>query len=126
MTKDKIGKSNREAKTCTACGARMWLKDYVTGNWSGPWHFQDCPSIPGGAELCVQNIEAKAAWDREKYVPKEQAIRIMSAIMLMFKSPTREIMMQRKTAIQAETKNLEVTEEEQSKTKQLQIKGARK
>ena len=108
MAKDKVGKSDREAKRCTACGARMWLKDYTTGQWSGPWHFQDCPSIPGGAELCVQNIEARAAWEKEKYVPKEQAWRILDAIMLMLDSPTHEIMMQRKAAIQAEIKNLKI------------------
>ena len=115
MAKDKVGKSGRETKRCTACGARMWLKDYTTGQWSGPWHFQDCPSIPGGAELTVQNIADKEAWNQEKFVPKKQGARIMEAIMLMLSSPSKEVMLQRKQAIQAEIENFEMTEKEQEK-----------
>ena len=98
--------NNGKRKECPACGAGSWLKDHNSGQFSGPWHFQDCPSVPGGAELTVANIEEKERWLNEKVVPKKQAARILEAVMLMMVSPSREIMLQRKAAIQGEIEKL--------------------
>jgi len=106
MRQTKTGTSGKGAKRCSACGAKLWLKDYNTGQFSGPWHFQDCPSIPGGAELTVANIEEKERWLEEKVVLKEQGARILAAIMLMMTSPSHEIMLERKAAIQGEIKGM--------------------
>jgi len=106
MRQTKTSTEGRGAKLCTACGAKLWIWDAMMLRWSGPWHFQDCPSVPGGAELTVANIEERERWLNEKVVPKEQAARTLEAIMLMMVSPTREIMRQRKAAIQEEIKTL--------------------
>lgn len=99
-------KSEKEAKRCSACGAKSWMWDAMMLRWSGPWHFQDCPSVPGGAELTVANIEERARWLEEKVVPKEQGKRILQAILLMMASPSDGTMLQRKVAIQEELKRL--------------------
>ena len=89
-------------KVCSQCGATSWLRNQTTGEYTGPWHFNDCPSIPGGAELNMHNIDEKARWEQEKRVPKEQGARILKAINLMLFSPNHEVMLERKAAIQGE------------------------
>ena len=95
------------AKTrCSACGATTWLRNQTTGEFSGPWHFRDCPSVPGGTELSMHNIDDQAKWEQEGRVPKEQGVRILKAIMAMLDSPSHEIMLERKAAIQEEIAKL--------------------
>jgi len=98
------------AKRCSLCNARLWLKDYTTGIWSGPWHFADCPEIPGGDDLAAANIEYQMRWEAEKPVPKEQGRRILKAIYAMLDSPNHEAMLQRKAAILEEIEKLSVKE----------------
>jgi len=104
------------AKRCSLCEARLWLKDYTTGTWSGPWHFADCPEVPGGEDLSAANIEHQMRWELEKPVPKEQGRRILEAIKLMLSTPkTPEgkpspIFYQRKAAILEEIGKLSVME----------------
>ena len=74
-------------KICSQCGATTWLKNQTTGEFSGPWHFLDCPSVPGGRELSLGNIDEKARWVEEKRVPREQGARILEAIKLMLSTP---------------------------------------
>lgn len=95
------------AKRCSLCGARLWLKDYASNSWSGPWHFNDCPEVPGGAELSARNIEAQMRYAEEKVVPKAQGARILRAIYTMLDSPTREVMLARRAAILEELQNYE-------------------
>jgi len=83
-----------EKVKCSACGATL------------PWHFRDCPSVPGGRELSLRDIDDKAKWAEEKRVPKEQGVRILKAIMAMLDSPSHEIMLERKAAIQEEIAKL--------------------
>ncbi len=99
-------------KECSACGAGLWLKDHTLGQFSGPWHFQECPSIPGGAELSVQNIADKEVWNQEEWVPRKIGGRILTAIKLMLSTrkdengkPTK-IYYDRKAAILEEIKKL--------------------
>ena len=91
--------SSKGAKRCTACGAKSWMWDAMMLKWSGAWHFQDCPSVPGGAEMSVSNIEDRAKWEEKKTVPREQGVRILKAIELMMRSPGDKILQQRRTAI---------------------------
>ena len=102
MRQVKAGEKSRSAKTCSACGAKMWLWDAMMLRWSGPWHFQDCPTVPGGEELSVRNIEDKMVRADEAVVPKKQGARIMKAIMLLIDSPSREVMLKRKAVIHEE------------------------
>ena len=106
MRQTKTGTSGKGAKPCSACGAKLWLKDYNTGQFSGPWHFLDCPSVPGGRELSIRNIDEKARWVEEKRVPREQGARILKAINLMLFSPSYEVMLERKAAILEEVDKL--------------------
>ena len=104
------GKAKR--KICSQCGATTWLKNQTTGEFSGPWHFLDCPSVPGGAELNMRNIDDKAKWAEEKRVPREQGARILEAIKLMLSTPKTaggkpdKIFYERKAAIQGEVGKL--------------------
>lgn len=106
MRQTKTGNSGKGAKRCSACGAKLWLKDYNTGQFSGPWHFQDCPSIPGGAELTVANIQEREQRLDEKTVPREQGMRILRAINLIMASSSDKIMLERKAAIQGEIREM--------------------
>ena len=112
MRQTKTGTSGKGAKRCSACGAKLWLKDYNTGQFSGPWHFQDCPSIPGGAELTVANIQERERRLDEKTVPREQGARILEAINLMISTPKTadgkpsKVFYERKAAIQEEVGKL--------------------
>ena len=101
----KVGR-DREARRCTLCGAKAWLKDHTTGQFSGPWHFADCPEVPGGEDLSALNIEARMRYEAEAAVPKEQGMRIMRAIYAMMASQSAEVMLARKAAIQEELKKL--------------------
>jgi len=94
------------AKRCSACGAKLWMWDSMMLKWSGPWHFQECPSIPGGNELDLRNLEERERWQEEKAVPRKQAARILKAINLMMVSPNDEVMRQRKVAIQEEIREM--------------------
>lgn len=97
---------------CSVCGCRMWLWDEWQHTWHGEYHFQDCPTIPGGDELFVRNLEDKARWEEEPFVPREQGARILQAIRLMLESPggkggkPSEIFLQRKEAILEELARL--------------------
>ena len=106
MRQTKTGTSGKGATRCSACGAKSWLWDHTTQTWSGPWHFQDCPSQTGGAELTVANIQERERRLDEKTVPREQGMRILKAINLMMDSPSDVIMLERKAAIQEETGKL--------------------
>jgi len=113
--KDRINvDSGRSAKHCTLCGAKTWLFDEMTQTWKGPWHFQDCPEVPGGEELAAANIEARIRWEAEKPVPKEQGRRIMIAIFMMLDSPSHEVMLQCKTAILEEIGKRSVHEDQEN------------
>lgn len=98
-------KPSKADLVCSACGCHMWLWDEFQHCWHGEYHFQDCPTIPGGAELFVRNLEEKARWEAEPVVPREQGARILSTIKLMLDSPggkggkPGEIFLQRKQAI---------------------------
>ena len=99
--------SNKEKrKVCSQCGATSWLRNQTTGEYSGPWHFTDCPSVPGGRELSIRNIDEKARWEQENRVPREQGARILKAINLMLFSPNHEVMLERKAAILEEVDKL--------------------
>ena len=106
MRQTKTGTSGKGAKRCSACGARLWLKDYNTGQFSGPWHFRECPSVPGGSELDMRNLEEREKWQEEKTVPREQGGRILEAINLMMVSPSHQVMLERKAAILGELEKL--------------------
>lgn len=106
--------SGRSAKRCTLCGAKTWLFDEMTQTWKGPWHFQDCPEVPGGEEMSAANIEARMRWESEQPVPKAQGRRILKAIFLMLGSPNHEVMLQRKAAILEEIGKLSVPESQES------------
>ena len=99
-------KETGKRKVCSQCGAGLWLKNENTGEFSGPWHFSDCITVPGGEVLQASNLEDKYMWDRERWVPKEQARRILGAILAMMDSPGIEVMVQRKVAIQEEIAKL--------------------
>lgn len=98
MRQTKTSKDN-ETKRCSSCGAKTWLWDAMMLKLQGPWHFQDCPSVPGGAELSVANIEERERWLEEKTVPRKQGARILKAIELMMYSPGDKILYQRRAAI---------------------------
>ena len=93
-------------KVCNQCGATTWLRNQTTGEFSGPWHFLDCVAVPGGDVLMAENLEAKYRYEKEKRVPREQGSRVLTAIMAMLSSPSQEIMLQRKAAIQVEISKL--------------------
>jgi len=95
------------AKRCSLCEARLWLKDHTTGSWSGPWHFADCPEVPGGEDLSAANIEHQMRWEMEKPVPKKQGQLILKAIYAMLDAPNREAMLARKAAILEELQKYE-------------------
>ena len=90
--KDALYTQKDKIKLCDSCGA------------THPWHFQDCPRVPGGEELYVRNLEEKHNWEKEKRVPREQGARILKAINLMLFSPNHEVMLERKAAIQEEVR----------------------
>ena len=107
MRQTKTSTEGKGAKVCTACGAKLWIWDAMMLRRSGPWHFQDCPSVPGGAELTVANIEERVRWLEEKRVSKEQGARIMVAIGKMLdKKKSRGEMLATKTAILEEVGKL--------------------
>jgi hypothetical protein len=106
--------SGRSAKRCTLCGAKTWLFDEMTQTWTGPWHFQDCPEVPGGEDLATANIAARIRWEAEKPVPKKQGRRILQAIYMMLDSPNHEVMLQRKAAILEEIGKLSVREDQEN------------
>jgi len=81
-------------KRCEMCRATL------------PWHFLECQNVPGGMELYVANLEAEEQRLKEKTVSRDQAARIMRAIMLILSAPNKTIMIQRKEAIQDEIKQL--------------------
>ena len=54
----------------------------------------------------MHNIDDQAKWEQEGRVPKEQGVRILKAIMAMLDSPSHEIMLERKAAIQEEIAKL--------------------
>jgi len=98
--------NKEKRKVCSQCGSTSWLRNQTTGEYSGPWHFTDCPSVPGGRELSIRNIDEKARWAEEKRVPREQGARILKAINLMLFSPSYEVMLERKAAIQGEVEKI--------------------
>ena len=98
--------NKEKRKVCSQCGATSWLRNQTTGEYSGPWHFTDCPSVPGGRELSIRNIDEKARWLEEKRVLREQGARILKAINLMLFSPSHEVMLERKAAILEEVDKL--------------------
>jgi len=106
MRQTKPENSGKGAKRCSACGAKLWMWDSMMLKWSGPWHFQECPSIPSGNELDLRNLEERERWQKEKAVPRKQAARILKAINLMMVSPNDEVMRQRKVAIQEEIREM--------------------
>ena len=117
MRQTKTSGEGKGAKLCTACGAKTWMWDAMMLRWQGPYHFQDCPSVPGGAELTVANIEERERWLDEKVVPKEQASRILQSIFTMLSKPrvfkngrlteeSRKDLMKWKAAIQDEVGKL--------------------
>ena len=106
--------SGRGAKRCSLCGVKTWLFDEMTQTWRGPWHFADCPEVPGGEDLAAANLEERIRWELEKPVPKVQGRRILKAIFLMLDSPSREVMLQRKAAILEEIEKLSVHESQES------------
>jgi len=59
MRQTKPENSGKGAKRCSACGAKLWMWDSMMLKWSGPWHFQECPSIPSGNELDLRNLEER-------------------------------------------------------------------
>ncbi|MFH1448529.1 MAG: hypothetical protein ABIG39_06725 [Candidatus Micrarchaeota archaeon] len=83
-----------QKEKCDICGA------------THPWHFNDCRKIPGGEELYLRNLEEKHNWEKEEWVPREKGAKILEAIMYMTKAPTKEVMLQRKVAIQEEISKL--------------------
>ena len=99
-------KDTGKRKVCPHCGAGTWLRNENTGEFSGPWHFQDCATIPGGEMLQASNLEEKYRWEKERWVPREQGWRVFEAILSMLDSPNHEIMLQRKAAIQEEIQRL--------------------
>lgn len=103
------GEKQRERQRCEVCGCITWHRCSLTGQFSGPWHFQDCPNVPGGAELQKQNEIDRLRWMGEPTVPKEQGRRVLRAILLMMASPTRAVMLERKAAILDELRALELT-----------------
>ena len=102
MRQTKTSTEGKGAKLCTACGAKSWIWDAMMLRWQGPYHFQDCPSVPGGAELTVANSEERIGWLEEKVVPKEQGGRILAAIHKMLKEKNDKYKAAMKGAIQEE------------------------
>jgi len=111
--KEAIGKKKSKGDlVCSVCGCHMWLWDEGRHRWNGEYHFQDCSTVPGGGELFVRNLEEKAKWEEESFVPREKGLLILRAIkslMVMPKGkdgkPTKEFL-QRKEAIQEEIDKL--------------------
>ena len=91
--------SGKEAKRCDVCGCRTWLHDGMTGEFHGPYHFQECATVPGGAELAKLNALDRVRWQGEKPVPRAQGSRILKTIMLMMNAPSRAVMLETKAAI---------------------------
>jgi ssDNA-binding Zn-finger/Zn-ribbon topoisomerase 1 len=78
-------KSEKATKTCSLCGARMWLWDEHRHRWIGPYHFQDCTTVTGGDIIAEENIRDKMQWDTEEYVPREKGRELLRMILDMNK-----------------------------------------
>lgn len=98
--------SGKGAKHCELCGAKTWLFDDQQQRWSGPWHFNDCESLPGAAELSNRNTIARLNYDLEQAVPREKGRLVLKAILALLDAPSNEAMLARKQAILEEIKKL--------------------
>ena len=107
MARQTKTKSERSAKECSLCGARMWMWDTVAMKWSGPWHFNWCSEAVGGDDKRVADIEHDMRYAEEQFVSREQGARVLKAIgRMMDKRNTPEQMAKIKAAIQGEIKKL--------------------
>jgi len=95
----KVGGSEKQRQRCEVCGCVTWHRCPLTGNYSGPWHFIDCPNVSGGAELRKLNALDRLRWMSEEYVPKKQGQRILQAILCMMKAPDHKAMLASKAVI---------------------------
>lgn len=101
-------KSERSAKRCPNCGCKTWGWDSMREMWLGPYHFQDCPTLPGNDELITRNLEDKIRWEQEDFVPRDKGWLILKAIRKMLdKRNTPEEHEQYKRAILAELRKVE-------------------
>ena len=101
MSREEVraGEKRRERERCEVCGCVKWHRCPLTGNYSGPWHFIDCPNVPGGAELRKLNALDRVRWESEECVPKKQGQRILQAILCMMKAPDHKAMLASKAVI---------------------------
>ena len=83
MTRQTKTKSERTAKHCSNCGAKTWQWDSMREQWNGPYHFADCPTLVGNDELIARNLEDKARWEQEQYVPRDKGAKVLQAIRRM-------------------------------------------
>ena len=107
MARQTKTQSERTVKRCSNCGARTWQWDHLLEKWNGPYHFQDCPTLPGNDELIARNLENRMRWEQEDYVPREKGRLVLKAIYTMLAAPSQEVMLARKAAILAELKKVE-------------------
>ena len=100
-------KSDKAAKHCSLCGAKSWMFDDMRQIWVGPWHFNDCTTLPGNDELLIRNTQEQIEWESEKVVPKAMGARILNAIgKMMDKNNTPEQAAAMRVAIHQEIDKL--------------------
>lgn len=100
-------KSERSVKRCSLCGIKTWQWDEQRCIWTGPWHTQDCPEVPGGEDLQAANVADRMRWAEEQYVPRDKGRLILKAIGKMLdKRNTPEQHEQYKAAILAELRKV--------------------